>query len=599
MQAENPVTQVLKPAPGHDRPLDLRAFLDILVAQGHVTKDELESVVDRRRGESQKTHVLTWIAEQNVDDRKNPGKKLDIQTLTQKLATLAGQPYYRIDPLTIDAAKVTQVMSYAFTQRHKILAMEVTTSEVIIASAEPFITSWEADLGHILRKPIKRVVANPVELQRLSTELHRLSASINYASAKGSSKAPGLGNLEQMLELGKGKDPEANDQHIVNIVDWLLQYAFEQRASDIHIEPRREIGNVRFRIDGVMYTVYQMPMNVLGAVTGRIKSLGGMSVAEKRRPQDGRLKTKSPEGNEIELRLSTMPTAFGEKLVMRIFDLDVLLKSFSALGFSADDQARWDMMIKRKHGILLITGPTGSSKTTTLYSTLKTLATREVNVCTIEDPIEMVESSFNQMQVQDNIELTFASGVKALLRQDPDIIMIGEIHNLETAEIAIHAAITGHLVLSSLHTNDAPSAITRLLELGVPSYLIKAALVGVVAQRLVRILCPHCKREADVDPGLWKTLTAPWETTVPKKVYGAEGCLECRETGFKGRQGIYEIMPFSETLQPFADDATDLPKLKRQAHKEGMCSLRLSGAQKVASGVTSVLEVLRVAPESL
>ncbi len=590
----------LRPASGHDRSLDLRVFLDVLVHEGHITKEDLETVVNGRRGAAaNKMHPVAWIAEQNLDDIKNPGKKLDIETLTHKLANLAGQPYVRVDPLSIDAAKVTAVMSYAFAQRHKIMALEVTPNDVVIASAEPFTVSWEADLAHILRKPIRRVVANPLELQRLSTELYRLSRSINFASSKGSSKAPGLGNLEQMMEIGKGKDAEANDQHIVSIVDWLLQYAFDQRASDIHIEPRREIGNVRFRIDGVMYTVYQMPMNVLSAVTSRIKAIGRMNVAEKRRPQDGRLKTKSPEGNEVELRLSTMPTAFGEKLVMRIFDPDVLLKSFASLGFGSDDLARWQEMIGRKHGILLITGPTGSGKTTTLYSTLKTLATTEVNVCTIEDPIEMVESSFNQMQVQDNIELNFASGVKALLRQDPDIIMIGEIRNLETAEIAVQAALTGHLVFSSLHTNDAPSAITRLLELGVPAYLIKATLVGVVAQRLVRVLCPHCKREADVDPAMWKTLTAPWETTVPKKVYEPVGCLECRETGYKGRQGIYEIMPYTEALQGCAEAAADLPKLRRQAYKDGMRSLRLSGAQKVASGITSIVEVLRVSPESL
>jgi general secretion pathway protein E len=323
-----------------------------------------------------------------------------------------------------------------------------------------------------------------------------------------------------------------------------------------------------------------------------------MNVAEKRRPQDGRLKTKSLEGNEVELRLSTMPTAFGEKLVMRIFDPDVLLKSFGDLGFCAEDLARWKEMIGHKHGIVLITGPTGSGKTTTLYSTLKTLATREVNVCTIEDPIEMVESSFNQMQVQDNIDLTFASGVKALLRQDPDIIMIGEIRNLETAEIAIQAALTGHLVFSSLHTNDAPTAITRLLELGVPSYLIKATLIGVVAQRLVRILCPHCKREAHLDFDLWKKLTQPWDIAVPKVVYEPAGCQECRETGYKGRQGIFEIMTLTDNLRVFADSAGDLPRLRSQAYKEGMSSLRLSGAQKVASGSTSMLEVLRVAPES-
>jgi general secretion pathway protein E len=592
-----PTANLLRPAPGHDWPLDLRNFLDLMVVDGHITQEDLERLVDNRRGAAlQKKHVLVYIAEQNIADRLNPAKTLDLDWLTRKLAQYCGQPYYRIDPLNIDAARVTGVMSYAFTQRHRIMAVEVNDQEVVIASAEPFVSAWESGLSQVLRKPIRRVVANPLELERLATELYRLSTSISYASSKGSSQAPGLGNLEQMLELGKGRDVEANDQHVVNIVDWLLQYAFEQRASDIHIESRRDIGNVRFRIDGVLYTVYQIPMQVLSAVTSRIKSLGRMNVAEKRRPQDGRLKTKSPEGNEVELRLSTMPTAFGEKLVMRIFDPDVLLKSFGELGFSREDQERWQQMIGQKHGIVLITGPTGSGKTTTLYSTLSTLATREVNVCTIEDPIEMVEPRFNQMQVQENIDLTFASGVKALLRQDPDIIMIGEIRNLETAEIAIQAALTGHLVFSSLHTNDAPSAITRLLELGVPSYLVKASLIGVVAQRLVRMLCPHCKKEARVDADLWKSLTANWETSMPAKVYEPTGCEECRETGFRGRQGIYEIMPFTDSLQQLSDDPGRLGELRRQAYREGMSNLRLSGARKVAAGLTSMLEVLRVAP---
>jgi len=336
----------------------------------------------------------------------------------------------------------------------------------------------------------------------------------------------------------------------------------------------------------------------MNAVTSRLKILGRMNVADKRKPQDGRLKTKSPEGNEIELRLSTLPTAFGEKMVMRIFDPDVLLRSFADLGFDDQDLESWQAMIARKNGIILITGPTGSGKTTTLYSTLKTLATKEVNVCTIEDPIEMVESSFNQMQVQENIDLTFAGGIKALLRQDPDIIMIGEIRDLETAEMAIQAALTGHLVLSSLHTNDAPTAITRLLELGIPSYLVRATLVGVVAQRLVRTLCPHCKQETQIDAEIWNVLVKPWTVPLPKQVYEPVGCQECRETGFKGRQGIYEVMPFSQALQEYAEDKGDLPRLRLHAYKEGMRSLRLSGALKVAAGLTTINEVLRVAPQS-
>jgi len=590
---------VAKESKKYDRPLELGSFLRELEKAGRINKDQLDDVASRRRTSAQqKAHLLLFIAEQNLDDQKNPGQKLNLESLTRFLAEWSNQDYYHIDPLSIDASKVTQAMSYAFTQRHKIMAVAITANEIVIASAEPLVCSWEEDLIHVLKKPIKRVVANPLELQRMTEELYRLAASIDMATTGSSSSSAGITNLEQMLELGTLKDPEANDQHVVRIVDWLLQYAFEQRASDIHIEPRREVGNVRFRIDGVLYTVYQIPMQVMNAVTSRLKILGRMNVAEKRKPQDGRLKTKSPEGNEIELRLSTLPTAFGEKMVMRIFDPDVLLRSFAELGFDDQDLQSWQTMIARKNGIILITGPTGSGKTTTLYSTLKTLATKEVNVCTIEDPIEMVESSFNQMQVQENIDLTFAGGVKALLRQDPDIIMIGEIRDLDTAQMAIQAALTGHLVLSSLHTNDAPTAITRLLELGVPSYLVRATLVGVVAQRLVRTLCPNCKQQTQVDAEVWDVLVKPWTVPLPKQVYEPAGCQECRETGFKGRQGIYEVMPFSEALQEYAEDKGDLPRLRLHAYKEGMRSLRLSGALKVAAGLTTINEVLRVAPES-
>ncbi len=378
-----------------------------------------------------------------------------------------------------------------------------------------------------------------------------------------------------------------------------MQYAFEQRASDIHIEPRREKGNIRFRIDGVLYTVCALPMQALAAVTSRLKILGRMNVAEKRKPQDGRIKTKSPNGEEVELRLSTLPTAFGEKLVMRIFDPGVLLKPFEELGLINEDLERWKKIVAKNHGIVIITGPTGSGKTTTLYSTLKMLATDEVNVCTIEDPIEMVEEKFNQMQVQDNIELDFDDGVKALLRQDPDIIMIGEVRDLATAEMAIQAALTGHLVFTTLHTNDAPSAITRLMELGVPPYLIKATVIGIVAQRLIRVLCPDCKKATKEEQDTWNSLTLPWKVKLPKVVAYSEGCLECRETGFRGREGIYEVMLFSDKLQECASDRRTMSNLRNQAYKEGMLSLRLSGAQKVAAGVTTVNEILRVTPANI
>tara|TARA_R100001143_G_C3356067_1_gene132414 strand:+ start:357 stop:2132 length:1776 start_codon:yes stop_codon:yes gene_type:complete len=580
-----------------DRRLEVMPFLKGMYEAGRISKQQLQQLI--KSSKIGKEHVLVYLAKQELEDQLNPGRTLDIETLTQILAEQASQDYYHIDPLSIDATKVTEVMSHAFAKRHRIMAVKVNENEVTVASAEPGISDWEEDLMQVVRKPIKRVVANPLELERITEELYRLASSIGMAisGGQGNRNRPGIGNLEQMMDLGALKEPEANDKHVVNIVDWLLQYAFEQRASDIHIEPRRDIGNVRFRIDGLLYTVYQIPMQVLSAVTSRLKALGRLNVAEKRRPQDGRLKTRSPNGKEVELRISTLPTAFGEKMVLRIFDPNVLLKSFQQLGLNDHDLQRWHSMTRHKHGIILITGPTGSGKTTTLYSTLKSLATKEVNVCTVEDPIEMVESSFNQMQVQENIEMTFANGVRALLRQDPDIIMIGEIRDLDTAEMAIQAALTGHLVFSTLHTNDAPSAITRMLELEVPSYLIKATLIGVMAQRLVRILCPHCKKAQSVDETQWQDLDPNWQGEIPQQVYEAVGCRECRDTGFQGREGIYEVMPLSETLQNYAEDKSDLPKLRKQAYSEGMVSLRRSGAEKVAAGLTTINEVFRVAPE--
>ncbi|MFV3307126.1 GspE/PulE family protein [Pseudomonas sp. NY15181] len=582
-----------------DRLLDLGDILRELVSQGRVAQDDAEQCMAiRRSAVNNQQHPLEFLAAQQIEDRQRNGRKLDLDALVHWLADYSGQPYLRIDPLKIDVAAVTPLMSYAFAQRHQILAVAVAPDEVTIASAQPFVQAWESNLIHVLKRPIKRVVASPTDIQRFTVEFYRLAKSVSGATAKDQ-KISGVGNFEQLLNLGAAdQEPDANDAHIVTIVDWLFQYAFQQRASDIHIEPRRDQGTVRFRIDGVLHNVYQFPPQVSMAVVSRLKSLGRMNVAEKRKPQDGRVKTKTPDGAEVELRLSTLPTAFGEKMVMRIFDPEVLLKTFDQLGFSPDDLRRWQSMTSQPNGIILVTGPTGSGKTTTLYTTLKQLATDEVNVCTIEDPIEMIEPSFNQMQVQHNIELTFASGVRALLRQDPDIIMVGEIRDLETAEMAIQAALTGHLVLSTLHTNDSPTAITRLLELGVPYYLIRATVLGVMAQRLVRTLCPHCKAPMELEEADWQELTRPWNAPLPTNAHRAVGCLECRDTGYRGRAGVYEIMLLSETVKEQITADTDLIPLRRQAFKEGMRSLRLSGAQKVAAGFTTIEEVMRVTPQS-
>ena len=581
-----------------DRVINLSTLVSDLHRDGLLTEDDHQLALTIRRGTDEAAlHPLTLIARQRYKDARADGKVLTEHALIEWLGERESMDVINIDPLEINVSAVTEVMSYAFSERHKILAVKVSTDEVVVACTDPDSSSWVGDLEHVTRRNVKRVLASPSDISRYRVEFYQLANSVSKAR-KDHSGISSMQNLESMLELGKAKAPDANDEHIVNIVDWLLQYAFDQRASDIHLEPRRETTHVRFRIDGVLHNVYELPAAVGMAVIARVKSLGRMNIAEKRKPQDSRLKTKTPEGDEVELRLSTLPTAFGEKMVMRVFDPQVLMRSFSEMGFSREDRRRWSEMTDNNHGIIFVTGPTGSGKTTTLYSTLRQLATSEVNVSTIEDPIEMVEPAFNQMQVNPTIDLTFASGVRALLRQDPDIIMVGEVRDLETAEIAVQAALTGHLVLSTLHTNDAPSAFTRLQELGLPAYLIRSSVIGVMAQRLVRTLCPHCKEKQPVDEKVWKQLTAPWLMKTPEHIYTAKGCLECRGTGYLGRMGIYEVMPLSESLEPHINETTDYQKLRQAAMKEGMHSLRLSGAHKVAAGMTTIAEVMRVAPAS-
>ena len=583
-----------------EQSLQLQEVIEALAGDGLVGHTDAELLLKERRYYRGHEHPLVIVADQKWKSAKPPHRALDLETLTEWLADKAGLEYFHIDPLKIDFSAVTDVMSNAYATRFRILPVLVTTKEVVIATAQPTVREWERELQPILRKEIRRVIANPADISRFQVEFYNLARSIKKAAEAGGSGMTGLSSFEQLVELGKSKQQfDANDQHIVHVVDWLWQYAFEQRASDIHIEPRRELGIVRFRIDGVLHQVYQIPMAVMSAMTSRIKLLGRMDVIEKRRPQDGRIKTRTPAGQEVELRLSTLPTAFGEKLVMRVFDPDVLVRDFTDLGFSPEDTGRWREMTKRPNGIVLVTGPTGSGKTTTLYSTLKQLATAEVNVCTIEDPIEMIEPAFNQMQVQGSIDMDFADGVRALMRQDPDIIMIGEIRDLETAEMAIQAALTGHLVLSTLHTNDAPAAITRLLDLGVPPYLINGTLLGVMAQRLVRTLCPHCRKAVSPrteDEGMWHALVSPFKAAMPKQVQHSVGCLECRRTGYLGRVGLYEIMVMSPELKKLVTDTTDIARLREQAYREGMKPLRISGAMKVAAGQTTLDEIVRVAP---
>ena len=543
-------------------------------------------------------HPLQIIAERNWKHPQN-SNLLSLEFLTEWFAKRLDVPYERIDPLKIEVAAVTEVMSYAYAARFNVLPIRVNDTSITVATAQPYDREWIEELSRIHRKDFEIVISNPEDISHYLLEFYTVSRSVVGAQTSGHPAAGNIQNLEQLMELGRSGKLDANDQHVVNIVDWLLQYAFDQRASDIHLEPRRDMSNVRFRIDGVMHDVYQIPTNVMAAVASRIKIIGRMDVADKRKPQDGRLKTRTPDGQEVELRLSTMPTAFGEKLVMRIFDPEVLVRNYRELGFSERDNELWNSMIGQPNGIILVTGPTGSGKTTTLYSTLKQLAKPEVNVCTVEDPIELVEPSFNQMQVQRNIDLDFSTGVRTLMRQDPDIIMIGEIRDMETAEMAIQAALTGHLVLSTLHTNDAASAITRLLDIGVPPYLLQSSILGVMAQRLVRTLCPHCKQAADISEEEWNALVKPWKSKKPDQVMRPSGCLECRNTGYLGRIGIYEMFTFTGKLRKLINASCDISELRQQTLKDGLRPLRLSGASKVAGGVTTIEEVMRVAPPPL
>ena len=581
-----------------DVDIDVRWVMRELLDEGRVAQEDYNIISTTPREKKELSwHPLQVVAKYQLGDRQRGDRIIDIDFLSEWLAGKSGLPQYHIDPLKVKVDQITTVMSYAFAERHGILAVEVGRDSVTVACDQPFKRDWEEHLRATLReRELKVVFANPEDLRRYRIEFYNLSRSIAGARDQGGQSLSGVTNFEQLLELGGKGSLDAEDQHVVAIVDWILQYAFSQRASDIHLEPRRDVGKMRFRIDGVLHDVYELPATIMAAVVARLKILGRLNVAEKRRPQDGRLKTRNAEGAEIELRLSTLPTAFGEKMVMRIFDPDVLVRSFDQLGFSKEDHEIWQRMTRSTHGIIFVTGPTGSGKTTTLYSTLKQLSTAEVNVCTIEDPIEMVEPSFNQMQVQANIDVGFADGVKALLRQDPDIVMIGEIRDLATAEMAVQAALTGHLVLSTLHTNDAPSSITRLIDLGVPNYLITSTVIGVMAQRLIRTLCPDCKEEVPTDETAWAELVKPFKMKMPEKVCRPVGCLECRGTGYRGRMGVYETLPITPALKSVIHRSNDLEAITRQALKGGMKPLRISGALKVARGLSTIEEVMRVTP---
>jgi len=519
--------------------------------------------------------------------------ELDEDAVFQALAEEWGVPFKKIDPLKLDLELVTNTIPRSFAMNYLSLPIAIENGELIVATPNPFNTTVMDDIARVVHRRVVPVVSTKSDIIRTINEFFGFKKSIAAAETQFAAPTVDLGNLEQYVRLAGDGELPSNDSHIVNAVNHLFSYALDQHASDIHIEPKRDITMVRMRIDGVLHTIYKIPKKVHFALVSRIKNLARMDMAEKRRPQDGRIKTDKG-GSEAEVRVSTVPVAFGEKVVMRIMDPDILFQPLEGLGFSADEMSIYQQMANRPNGIILVCGPTGSGKSTTLYSTLRYLSTPDVNITTVEDPIEMVHEDFNQIAVQPTVGITFGSILRNILRQDPDIIMIGEMRDLETAQNAIQASLTGHLVLSTLHTNDAPSSIIRLLDIGVPNFLVQATLVGVVSQRLVRRICPYCREPLEMEAAEFEAMGIQTGKRGKLKLYRGKGCTKCRGTGYKGRTGIFELLPYTEAIRALTLPQIDVAKIQSKSREEGMMTLREAAVKKMLRGETTYQEVLRV-----
>ncbi len=584
-----------------NQPFSEKNVLNILVKNKLLGKARALEVLSKKEAIQQrleKNHkqpvtIIDIISSLKLDRADGLSGQLDEDTIFQTLAAEWKVPFTKIDPLKLDLNVVTTILPLSFAMKHLALPIDVRDGCLTVATPNPFNAEVMEDIARASNLEIKAVVSSKSDIIKIINEFYGFKRSIVAAEHQFTAPSVDLGNLEQYVRLKSTDELPSNDQHVVNAVNHLLSYAFEQRASDIHIEPKRDKSLVRMRIDGVLHMIYELPKNVHSAVISRIKNLSRMNMAEKRRPQDGRIKTDRGDV-EIEIRVSTIPVAFGEKAVLRIMDPDILFQDLEKLGFTEQDLARYNGFINRPHGIVLVCGPTGSGKSTTLYSTLRKIATPEINITTVEDPIEMVHESFNQIAVQPAIDITFATILRNILRQDPDIIMIGEMRDLETAGNAVQAALTGHLVLSTLHTNDAPSSITRLLDLGVPPFLIRATLVGILSQRLVRKVCSRCRETFEMDTAELKGMGLDIGRTGSVRLTRGKGCLRCRGTGYFGRTAILEVLPYSEALKKLTTPAADLERLSAKAREEGMITLRKNAVKKLLKGETTYQEVLRV-----
>jgi general secretion pathway protein E len=595
-------------------PFSSESVCQVLIKRGLISLEQEQEILRKREGLKKKLEklrsmrqastsskakilspitIIDIIVALKFDRADDPEKELDEEAIYQVLAEEWGIAYKKIDPLKLDINLVTGTIPHSFAMKHLALPIKVKDRCLTVAMANPFDVEVIEDISRVSHMKVEPVVSPKTDIIKLMNEFFGFKRSITAAEHEFAGPSVDLGNLEQYVRLKSADELPSDDQHIVYAVNHLLSYAFDQRASDVHLEPKRDVSLVRMRIDGVLHTVYTLPRTVHSAIVSRIKALSRLDMAEKRRPQDGRIKTDKG-GVEAEIRVSTIPVAFGEKVVMRIMDPDILFQDLEKLGFSSGDLIRFQQFISMPHGIVLVCGPTGSGKSTTLYSTLRDLSTPEINITTIEDPIEMVHQDFNQIAVQPMVGITFGSILRNILRQDPDIIMIGEMRDLETAENAIQAALTGHLVLSTLHTNDAPSAVIRLLDLGIPSFLIQATLIGVLAQRLVRKICVNCKESFEMEDSELSALGLEVHKKGKVVLYQGKGCMKCRGTGYLGRTSVLEVLPFSETIKNLATADTDPEVLRVQARKEGMITLRENAIKKLLDGKTTYQEVLRV-----
>nr|HID58209.1 type II/IV secretion system protein [Desulfobacterales bacterium] len=529
-----------------------------------------------------------------------PGKKDSVLTeevIIKALARYLGFPFKKIDPLELDLDVVTKTIPRLFALKHLVVPVGIAEGRLEVVMYNPSDAEVINDIRRVTTMEVVPAMGTKSDILKIINEFFGFKSSILAAETQLAPPSMDLGNLEHYTRLQSIKEIQSTDSHIKNALDYLFHYAFEQKASDVHIEPKRGVTLIRLRIDGILHTIYRLPKAVHAAIISRIKALAHLDISEKRRPQDGRIKI-SHQDREAEIRVSTIPVAFGEKAVLRILDPRILFQDLEDLGFSSRDLVVYHRFLREPNGIILVTGPTGSGKSTTLYSSLNFLSSPEKNLISIEDPVEMIHEDFNQIAVQPVIGITFATILRNILRQDPDIIMVGEIRDEETAENAIQAALTGHLVLSTLHTNNAPSTITRLINLGVKPFLITESLIGVVAQRLLRRICPYCLQTIEVEREVLLPLGVARDKPGSIQLKQGRGCVQCRGTGYLGRTGVFEVMPLDDGLKQVISEEADILSIRNKALESGMVTLRMNAIDKMFKGITTYQEVMRVTPQA-